>query len=43
MIIGAYRPEETNVAQAGPESPLEKLLSELKRYYGDITIAVEQE
>ena len=43
MIIGAYRPEETGVAQAGTESPLEKLLSELKRYYGDITIAVDQE
>ena len=43
MIIGAYRPEETGVAQVGTESPLEKLLSELKRYYGDITIAVDQE
>ena len=43
MIIGAYRPEETGVVQAGTESPLEKLLSELKRYYGDITIAVDQE
>ena len=43
MIIGAYRPEETGVAQGGTESPLEKLLSELKRYYGDITIAVDQE
>jgi adenylate cyclase len=43
MIIGAYRPEETGAAQAGTESPLEKLLSELKRYYGDITIAVDQE
>ena len=43
MIIGAYRPEETGAAQVGTESPLEKLLSELKRYYGDITIAVDEE
>ena len=43
MIIGTYRPEETGVAQVGTESPLGKLLSELKRYWGDITIAVDQE
>ena len=43
MIIGAYRPEETGAAQAGTESALEKMLSELKRYNGDITIAVDQE
>ena len=43
MIIGTYRPEETGVAQGETESPLEKLLSESKRYYGDITIAVDHE
>lgn len=42
MIIGAYRPEEAGDVQAGTESALEKMLSELKRYYGDITIAVDQ-
>jgi adenylate cyclase len=43
MIIGAYRPEETGVTQVGMELPLEKLVSELKRYYGDITIAIDEE
>ena len=42
MIVGAYRPEETT-AQVGTESGLEKLLSELKRYLGDITISVDQD
>ncbi len=43
MIVGAYRPEETGLVQTGTESALEKVVSELKRYYGDITIAVDQE
>ena len=42
MIIGAYRPEEVGAIQARTESPLAKMLSELKRYYGEITIVVDQ-
>jgi predicted ATPase len=43
MLIGAYRPEETGVVQAGAESALDKLQAELKRYFGEIVIAVDQE
>ncbi len=42
MIIGTYRPEETGSTQPGTESALEKTLSELKRYLGEITIEVDQ-
>ncbi len=42
MIVGAYRPEEVGATQADTESALAKMLSELKRYFGEITIEVDQ-
>jgi tetratricopeptide (TPR) repeat protein len=36
MILGAYRPEELALRRAGERHPLEGVLAEFKRRYGDI-------
>ncbi|MCP4677496.1 MAG: hypothetical protein GY854_18675, partial [Deltaproteobacteria bacterium] len=41
-IVGMYRPEEVSLGRAGERHPLEKVLAELKRYYGDVWIDLEQ-
>jgi adenylate cyclase len=38
LIVGAYRPEEVALGRAGEQHPLQGVLSELKRYYGDIWV-----
>jgi adenylate cyclase len=47
LLVGTYRPEEVAIGRAGERHPLEKVLAELKRYYGDICVdlnrAVEAE
>ena len=42
LIIGTYRPEEVSIGRAGERHPLEKVLAELKRYYGDIRVDLDQ-
>ncbi len=42
LIVGAYRPSDVAAVQAGQRHPLEKVLSELKRYRGNILIDLEQ-
>ena len=36
LIAGAYRPVEVSLNQGGERHPLEKVLSEFKRIYGDV-------
>ncbi len=36
LLVGAYRPVEVALGRAGERHPLEKVLSEFKRAYGDI-------
>jgi DNA-binding SARP family transcriptional activator len=36
LMAGAYRPEEVTLGRGGERHPLEKVLSEFKRTYGDI-------
>jgi ABC-type oligopeptide transport system substrate-binding subunit len=36
LILGAYRPEEIALGRQGERHPLEKVLAELKRQYGDV-------
>ncbi len=38
LIVGTYRPEDIAMGWKGEQHPLEPVLSEFKRYYGDIWI-----
>jgi len=38
LIAGAYRPEEVSLGREGERHPLETVLTEFKRYYGDVWI-----
>lgn len=42
LIIGTYRPEEVAIGRAGERHPLEKVLAELKRYYGDTRVDLDR-
>ena len=42
LIIGTYRPEEVAVGRQDERHPLEKVISELKRYLGDIFIELDK-
>jgi adenylate cyclase len=42
LLIGTYRPEEVSIGRAGERHPLEKVLTELKRYHGDIWVDLDQ-
>jgi adenylate cyclase len=41
LMVGTYRPEEVALGRAGDRHPLEKVLAEFKRYYGDICIDLD--
>ncbi len=41
LIVGTYRPEEVALGRAGERHPLEKVLAEFKRYFGDIRIDLD--
>ena len=41
MIVGTYRPEEVAIGRAGERHPIEKVLAEFKRYYGDIFVDLD--
>jgi adenylate cyclase len=38
LIVGTYRPDEVALGRAGERHPLEKVLAELKRYFGDVRV-----
>jgi tetratricopeptide (TPR) repeat protein len=42
LFVGTYRPEEVAIGRAGERHPLEKVLAELKRYYGDIRVDLDR-
>jgi len=41
LIVGAYRPEEVALGRDGHRHPLEKLLSELKRHFGEVWVDLD--
>jgi adenylate cyclase len=41
LLVGTYRPEEVAIGRSGERHPLEKVLAELKRYYGDIWVDLD--
>jgi predicted ATPase len=42
LIVGAYRPEEVAVGREGERHPLEPVVHELQRDFGDIVVNVDQ-
>jgi len=38
LVVGTYRPEDVALGRNGKRHPLELVVNELKRYYGDIVI-----
>jgi DNA-binding SARP family transcriptional activator/predicted ATPase len=42
LILGAYRPEEVALGRDGARHPLEPVVNELQRQFGDITLNVDQ-
>jgi len=42
LIVGAYRPDEVALGRAGERHPLEPVLNEVKRYYGDVFVDLGQ-
>ncbi|MEJ2352965.1 MAG: hypothetical protein P8Y03_24525, partial [Anaerolineales bacterium] len=42
LILGAYRPEEVALGREGDRHPLEPVVNELQRQFGDITQNVDQ-
>jgi predicted ATPase len=36
LVLGAYRPEEVDLGRGDERHPLEKVLAEFKRYFGDV-------
>ncbi len=43
LLVGAYRPEEVTLGRGGKRHPLEEILAELKRTYGEVWIDLSQE
>ena len=42
LILGAYRPDEVALGHGGQPHPLEKVLTEFKRQFGDIWVRLDQ-
>ncbi len=42
LIVGLYRPAEVTLGRAGQRHPLEKILNEARRYYGDLVLDLDQ-
>jgi tetratricopeptide (TPR) repeat protein len=42
LLVGTYRPEEVAIGRAGGRHPLEKVLAELKRYFGEISVDLDR-
>jgi adenylate cyclase len=41
LVVGTYRPEEVAIGRAGERHPLEKVLAEFRRYFGDIWVDLD--
>jgi tetratricopeptide (TPR) repeat protein len=42
LILGLYRPTEVSLGREGSRHPLAKVLADVKRYYGDVTLDLDQ-
>ena len=42
LILGTYRSAEVAIGRGGERHPLEKVLAEFKRYFGDVTIDLDK-
>jgi tetratricopeptide (TPR) repeat protein len=42
LIVGAYRPDEVALGRRGERHPLEKVLAEFKRYFGDVWVDLDK-
>jgi tetratricopeptide (TPR) repeat protein len=42
LVLGAFRPEEVKLGRGGERHPLEKVLAEFKRYFGDVWVDLDQ-
>jgi tetratricopeptide (TPR) repeat protein len=42
LVLGAYRPEEVKLGRGGERHPLEKVLAEFKRYFGDVWVDLDR-
>jgi adenylate cyclase len=42
LIVGTYRPEEVALDRAGERHPLQKVLAEFKRYFGEIGVDLDR-
>jgi predicted ATPase len=42
LVLGAYRPEEVALGRAGERHPLEPVVHEITRYYGDVTLDLDR-
>jgi DNA-binding SARP family transcriptional activator/predicted ATPase len=42
LLLAAYRPEEVDLGRGGERHPLQKLLAEFRRTYGDICLDLDQ-
>jgi tetratricopeptide (TPR) repeat protein len=38
LIVGTYRPDEVALGRVGERHPLEKVLAEFERYFGDVSV-----
>ena len=41
LILGAYRPDDVALGRNGERHPLEPMVNELTRYYGDVTVDLD--
>lgn len=41
LVVGCYRPDEVALPRDSQRHPLEKVMAEFQRYYGDITIPMD--
>jgi predicted ATPase len=42
LVLGAYRGEEVKLGRGGERHPMEKVLAEFKRYFGDVWVDLDQ-
>jgi predicted ATPase len=41
LLVGAYRPDDVALGRGGERHPLEPVVNELTRYYGDVTVDLD--
>jgi predicted ATPase/predicted negative regulator of RcsB-dependent stress response len=42
LVLGSYRPEDVALGRGGERHPLESVLNELKRHYGDVWVDLDR-